>query len=159
MPPAAVTRRDVASRTARDRGHVRPLHQAFAVDVRVEELAGERFERAGGVRRRDVERGAPAVDDDLAAAAVDGRDEPVARDSVSDAARQVQVDRPALEERRREDDARGAELDELPGALGGADAAADAAGQPGTDRGDEGFVRAGVLGRVEIDQLHPADSR
>ena len=123
--------------------------------MRVEELAREGFERAGGLCRRDVERSAPAVDNDLAAAAVDGSDEPVARDSVGDAARQVQVDRPALEERRREDHARGAELDELTGALGGPDAAADAAGQAGTDPRDDGFVRAGVLGRVEVDELHP----
>ena len=46
----------------------------------VEELADERLERADGVRRRQVEPRAPAVDHDLPAAAVDRRDQAIRAD-------------------------------------------------------------------------------
>ena len=51
MPPAAVTRRVVAARTARIAVHVGALHQSLAVHVGVEELAEERLERAHGFHR------------------------------------------------------------------------------------------------------------
>ena len=50
MPPAAVTRRDVARAHGADRVHVDAPHQALGVDVGVEELAAERLERARRLR-------------------------------------------------------------------------------------------------------------
>ena len=81
MPPAAVTSRVVAARTACDRRHVGALHQAFLVDVGVEELAEERLQLANGIDGGERQRGAPAVDDDVAALAVDGGDQPLGADA------------------------------------------------------------------------------
>ena len=48
-----------------DRAHVRALHQAFAIDVRVEELSGVGFERAHRLGWRHLEHRSPTVDDDV----------------------------------------------------------------------------------------------
>ncbi len=90
----------------------------------------------------------------MAALAVDGGDEAVRGDRIGDALRERHVDRAVLEKRRREDHARGAERDECLRPFGRADAAADAAGEPSADGRDERLVRAGVLGGVEVDELH-----
>ena len=67
---------------------------------------------------------------------------------------ELDVDRAVLEERGREDDARGSERDERLRPFGRADAAADPAGKAGADRRDERLVRARVLGGIEVDELH-----
>ena len=70
-------------RSARDGGHVGPSHEPFEIHVRVEELAEERLELRDGLGRRQVERRAPAVDDDLPAAAVDRGDQAIRPDPVA----------------------------------------------------------------------------
>ena len=154
MPPAAVSLRVVASANGLDRCHVCSLHQPFAIDVRVQELARVWLERAHCFSGGQVEHRPPAVDDDVTAAAVDGGDKAVGRDRFRHTSGELEIDGAAFEEGRREDDAGGAERYERLRSFGCADAAADAAGQPRADGGDERLVRAGVLGRVEVDELH-----
>ena len=48
-PPAAISGRRVASRTARIAGDVGALHQSLFVDVCVEKLAAVGFERTHGI--------------------------------------------------------------------------------------------------------------
>ena len=81
MPPAAVTRRAVASRTARMARHVGALHQPLLVHVRVEELVAVGLEAQHRVTARQRQRRLPAVNDHLAALAVDGGDHVLRRSS------------------------------------------------------------------------------
>ena len=68
-----------------------PPHQAFGVDVGVEELAAERLERADRLDRGQRQRRLPAVNDDLAAAAVDGGDDALAADGVGQRLREREI--------------------------------------------------------------------
>ena len=96
MPPAAVSLRVVALRTAWIARHVRSLHQPFAIDVRVQELARVWLERAHRFGGRQVEHRPPAVDDDVTAAAVDGGDEAVGRDRFRHTSGELEIDGAAL---------------------------------------------------------------
>ena len=64
----------------------------------------------------------------MAAAAVDGGNESVGRDGVGDPLSELDIDGAIPEERRREDDSRGAEADELARAFRSSDASTNAAG-------------------------------
>ena len=62
MPPAAVSLSLGRLRDGLDRLHVGALHQAFFVDVGVEELAAVRLERCTASHGGERQRGLPAVD-------------------------------------------------------------------------------------------------
>ena len=72
---------------------------------------------------------------------------------VVSACRELEVRLSAAKERRADDDLQRAAVEQRGRAVDGANAAADAAGQPAADRRDERAVVAGVLRGVEIDQL------
>ena len=104
-------------------------HQPLGVDVGVEELAAVRLERADGLERGQRQGGLPAVDDDVAALAVDRGDHALDADGVGEPLREVEVGPSVLEQRRAGDDLLGAGGEDILRPLDGADAAADPAGQ------------------------------
>ncbi len=75
-----------------DRRHVRSLHQAFAIDVRVEKLADEWLEAPRGLGRGQCESRSPAVDHDEALSAVHGRNQLVDSDGAAHVFRHGEVD-------------------------------------------------------------------
>ncbi len=153
MPPAAESRRPVAARMASDGRHVHPLHEPFVVHVGVEELVAVGLERLHRFDGCHGEGGAPAVDDEPAAAGVHRGNHLLAPDRVADFPGERDVHVPFLEERRTEDDLLRARLDHLPGALDRSDAAADAARELGRHPADQVVVVARGHGGIEVDEL------
>ena len=94
------------------------------------------------------------MDDDLAAAAVDGGDHPLGADGVGQRLGEVEIGPPVLEQRRAGDDLLGAGGEDLLRALDRSNAAADAAGQRRRDLADDREVVAGAHRGVEVDDLH-----
>ena len=74
-----------------DRVDVRAAHQPFGVDVGVEELAAVRLERADGLDGGERQRGLPAVNHDVAAAAVDGGDDALGADRVGERLGELEI--------------------------------------------------------------------
>ena len=91
MPPAAVRRRAVMRSQRQDRVEIGSAHQSFGIDVGVEELTAIRLECLDGVEGGQWQRGLPAVDDDVAAFAVDRGDHPLDADCVGQPLREVEV--------------------------------------------------------------------
>ena len=127
MPPAAVTRRVGGVAHGDDRLDVRAAHQPLGVDVGVEELVAERLERADRLDGGQRQRGLPAVNHDVAAAAVDGRDDALAPTASRQRFGEHEIGLAVLEERRAGDDLLRAGREDVARAFDGADAAADAA--------------------------------
>jgi hypothetical protein len=98
------------------------------------------------------------VNDHLPAAAVDGGDDAVAPDGFGERAREDDVDRAVAEQRRAGDHRVRTQRQHRLRALDPTNAAADAAGQPAADVGDERGVVAAPARGVEIDQLHPREA-
>ena len=154
MPPAAVTRRVVARRTARMASDVGAAHQAFGVDVGVEELTAERLQGADGIHGPDGEDRLPAVNRDVAAPAVHRGNDLLGADRVGQLLRELEVGLAVLEERRPGDDLPGARRQHVARAFDRADAAADAARQGARDLADDVEVVALAHGGVQVDHLH-----
>ena len=137
----------------------RPVSSPFGVHVRVEKRADERLERARGVLRRNRQRGLPSVDDDLAAAAVDGADEPVRIEDLGERLGARAVHAAIVEERRAEDDAPRAGGEQFLRAVDRSDAAADLTGQRRGHTADELVVGRPAHRRIQIDELHDREGR
>src|SRR6266496_1159541 len=82
-----------------DGGQAGAAHQTFGVDVGIQELVAVRLQRTDGFDGRERQRGFPAVDDDVAAAAVDRGDHPVAADPLRQRLRELMIRRAIREER------------------------------------------------------------
>ena len=119
----------------------------------VEEFIAVGLERAHGFGRRQGQFRLPSVDDDQPATAVDGHNHARRADGAGQFLREVEVGLAVLENRRPDDDLLRAGGEDLPGALDGPDAAADAARQLSGDDPDERQVVARSHRRVEIDDL------
>jgi len=72
--------------------HGNALHQAFGVNVRVEECAAERVECAYGFFGRERDRLLPTFDCDAAVASIDSKDEFLGAELVVKFTGKVQVD-------------------------------------------------------------------
>ena len=160
-------RRDAAGRRQRalrrradgpDGIHVDAAHQAFRIDVGVEEAAADGLEFLHGLHRRERQRGPPAVDDELPALRIDRHDDPIAPHGVTHPGGKGEVGLAVLEDGRAEDDLPGARIDHLPRSLDGPDAASDATAELGGDPPEQVVVGAGAHGRVEVDQLDEGET-
>ena len=155
--PRASTRRSPPARCAphrHDRVQVGALHQPFLVDVRIEELLAERLELPDRLDRGRPRRFLPALDDHLAALAVDRGDDPLGTDRGGEVGGEGEIRPAAAEQRRADDDRRRAVVEHGPCAFDAADPAADAAGELRGDMPHQRIVGARAQGRVEVDQLH-----
>ena len=94
----------VAFVTARMAAMLGPAHESFGVHVGVEKLVAERLEGADRVDGRERQRGFPAVNHDVAAATIHGRNDALASDRLGECAGELEVRRAVLEERRSGDD-------------------------------------------------------
>ena len=134
--------------------HVGAAHEPFSVHVRVEELRAERFERTHRVDRREWQGSLPTVNHDPPTAAVHGRDNTFDTHGLRERTRKRCIDGTVSKERRTGDDGVCAESDDLARTLDAADATADAAREPATNRLHQRAIVAPSSCRVEIDQLH-----
>ena len=125
----------------------------------VEELAAIRLERVDRLEGGQRQRGLPAVDDHMAALAVDRGNDSFDADGVGQPLREVEVGPSRLEERRADDHLLGAGAEDVLGPLDGADAAAHPARQRCRDLSHERQVVARAHGRVQIDHLHLGEAR
>src|SRR5205823_9598488 len=96
----------------------------------------------------------PAVNHDLPAFAVDGGDHLFDADGVGQPLREIQIRLAVFEKGRARDDLLRAGREYVPGALGRANAAADAAGERRRNLFDDRQVVAAAHRRVEIDHLN-----
>src|SRR5262245_1110042 len=110
-----------------DRLHVGAAHQPFRIHMGIEELVAEGLERSDGVSGSQRKRRFPPMDDDLAAAAVDGGNDALAADRVRERFGERQVRLAVLEQRRAGDDLMRTAVEEVVGARDRPDASADAA--------------------------------
>ena len=160
-PPAAVTRRAVASLTARMAAMSVPCISPSLSTCVYRNSPQYGFERLDRIDRRDRQRRAPAVNHDPAALRVDGRDHPIEPDRVAQRLGEVELDDAAaiggaahVEERRADDDRLGAGLEQVLRASDRANAAADAAGETRGHLAHQCIVGADAHRGIEIDQLN-----
>src|SRR5262245_49707029 len=99
----------------------------FGLDVGAEELSAKRLQRPHRFDGGHGERRLPAVNHDLAAAAVDGGDHAVCADRVSKFLRELEIWLAVLEECRAGNHLVGAGRENFPGACGRSNTAADPA--------------------------------
>ena len=154
IPPAAVTAHIVVRRISEMSAQIRTLHEPLAVHVGEQVFAHERVERLHGFSRAVGQLGAPAVDDDFSAAAIDGGDQTAGADRLGEKSDEGDVHAAIGEERQSGDYGGGAKAKQLTCALDTADAASNAAWELAADSGNELRVVASALGRIEIDQLN-----
>ena len=133
---------------------IQPAEHAFAVDERREKGADVRRERADGVDRADRNRRLPPMNDDLPAAAVDGRDEWFLAEGGCEGLRLIDAYATGVEQRAPDDDASRAVVQPRARSVDRSDAAADLTRQRTADSADERVIPALTHRRVEIDHLH-----
>jgi hypothetical protein len=90
----------------------------------------------------------------VTASAVDGGDHPLRPDGFGKYSRELEIDRAATEQSGTNNHRVGAAVEYCPRALNTPDPAADAAGKPPADHGDQGCVVSQALGGVKVDELY-----
>src|SRR6476659_4369809 len=112
-------------------------HQAFGVDMRVEELTAERLQGANRIDRPYREDRFPAVNRDMTAATVHRGDDLLGADRIRELFRKVEVGLAVPEERGSGDDLPGSGREDVACALDRADAAPDSAREGRGDLPDD----------------------
>ena len=80
MPPATISRREVARRNSRTTVERNALHEPLGLDVGVQEPAAVWFHLTQHRDRRHVREFTPPAHRDFAATGIEGRDNPVGAD-------------------------------------------------------------------------------